>query len=142
MSVLLMLIIIVFLVIPTLILLELILIYILSFIVNIFLVIYVWSLCVLKLKKELENVHKARGHKVNVHIELWVKIIIQWMEPISYDYDIESSIVVMLKNEEIVTGLVKMMVLFVLQVAKWILIYILQPSMNVNQPLWFCYFVF
>jgi hypothetical protein len=40
------------------------------------------------------------------------------MEPISYDYDIESSIVVMLKNEEIVTGLVKMMVLFVLQVAK------------------------
>jgi hypothetical protein len=40
------------------------------------------------------------------------------MEPISYDYDIERSIVVMLKNEEIVKGLVKMMVLFVLQVAK------------------------
>jgi hypothetical protein len=40
------------------------------------------------------------------------------MEPISYDYDIERSIVVMLENEEIVKGLVKMMVLFVLQVAK------------------------
>jgi hypothetical protein len=48
----------------------------------------------------------------------------------------------MLKNEEIVKGLVKMMVLFVLQVAKWILIYILQPSMNVNQPLWFFNFLF
>jgi hypothetical protein len=40
------------------------------------------------------------------------------MEPISYDSDIERSIRVMLESEEIVKGLVNLMVLFVLEVAK------------------------